>query len=768
MTRVISPKKCVSVALVGNPNTGKSTLFSALVGVYQRVGNYPGVTVEKRTGRFEFQNQTFEVIDLPGLYSLSPRSRDELVAVNVLLGREPGVEPLDVILCVVDASNLERNLYLVSQLLELGLPMVVALTMVDVAERQGLQIDVEELGRRLGVPVVPVQAHRGIGVGRVRQVLRELIEKDAGPSPRSPLPREVQSEIERILGDLESRGLLARIFEPTGEAKRSPHSDRSPAILRFWLERLLLDASGFLRQNVLDGKYPDVAKLLLEAQQRLEQAGFAVPEDETHFRYEWVRQLLDGVVKAPEQPRVTLTDRLDAVLTHRVWGLMIFAAVMLLMFQAVFRLAEPFNRVIDFGVQSCAALVRAQLQPGAFRDLLVDGVISGVGAVLTFIPQIAILFIFIAILEDCGYVARAAVLMDRFMSRIGLSGKSFIPMLSSFACAVPGIMATRTIDNERDRLTTILVTPLLTCSARLPVYALLIAVFIPDYRYLGGFVGLQGLVLASLYVLGVVTAVTVALLLKRTIFRGRSPTFVIELPSYKWPSPRTVVLRVWERVVVFLRNAGTIIAAISVLVWAALYYPHDPASIDQHLLNRQGELQALIETLPPGSPQREAWEKELDQIGREIAAAYQRNSILGRMGRTIEPIFRPLGWDWRIGTAVLASFPAREVVVATLGVMFNLGDISSDDLTSSQELHARLRSATREGTNQPVFNIPVALSLMVFYALCAQCAATLAVIRRETNSWHWPAFTFAYMTTLAYIGALVTYQLASRILTGGA
>jgi ferrous iron transport protein B len=768
MTRVTSPKKCVSVALVGNPNTGKSTLFSALVGVYQRVGNYPGVTVEKRTGRFEFQNHTFEIIDLPGLYSLSPRSRDELVAVNVLLGREPGVEPLDVILCVVDASNLERNLYLLSQLLELGLPMVVALTMVDVAERQGIQIDVEELSRRLGVPVVRVQAHRGIGVGRVRQVLREVIEKEGSAAPRSPLPREVQSEIDRIFGDLERRGLLTQIFEPAREASRSTDSDRNPAILRFWLERLLLDASGFLRQNVLDGKYPDVLKLFVESQERLERAGFAVPEDETHFRYEWVRQLLEGVVKAPEQPRITLTDRLDAVLTHRVWGLMIFAAIMLLMFQAVFRLAEPFNQVIDFGVQSCAALIRTQLQPGAFRDLLVDGVISGVGAVLTFIPQIAILFIFIAILEDCGYVARAAVLVDRFMSRIGLSGKSFIPMLSGFACAVPGIMATRTIDNERDRLTTILVTPLLTCSARLPVYALLIAVFIPDYRYLGGFVGLQGLVLASLYVLGVVTAVTVALLLKRTIFRGRSPTFVIELPSYKWPSPRTVILRVWERLVVFLRNAGTIIAAISVLVWAALYYPHDPASIDKHLLNRQGELQALVETLPPGSPQREAWEKELDQIAREIAAAYQRNSILGRVGRTIEPIFRPLGWDWRIGTAVLASFPAREVVVATLGVMFNLGDISSADLTSSQELHGRLRSATREGSDRPVFNIPVALSLMVFYALCAQCAATLAVIRRETNSWRWPAFTFAYMTTLAYIGALATYQLASRILTGGA
>lgn len=767
MTHLAAQKKCISVALIGNPNTGKSTLFSALVGVYQRVGNYPGVTVEKRTGRFEFGNQAFEVIDLPGLYSLSPRSRDELVAVNVLLGREPGVDPVDVIVCVADASNLERNLYLVSQLLELGLPVVLVLNMMDVAERQGVRIDVEELARRLGIAVVPVQAHRGIGVGRLRQTLHSLAEGEVSYRPCSPLPELFQAELDRLLAKLEAEHDLAGLFWPALQGRKTPAEMRQPGrpMIRFLVERLILDVGGFLWQS-LEKDQHGVRSAVEESRRRLEDAGFAVPEDETHYRYEWIRRLLAGVVSVPEHPRLSFTDRLDAVLTHRLWGTLIFAFVMLLMFQAVFRLAEPFNQIIDRGIQGAAGWITARLEPGAFRSLLVDGVISGVGAVLTFIPQIAILFIFIAILEDCGYVARAAFLMDRFMSRIGLSGKSFIPMLSSFACAVPGIMATRTIDNERDRLTTILVTPLLTCSARLPVYALLIAVFIPDRRFLGGLLGLQGLVLASLYALGIAMAATVALLLKRTLFRGRSPSFVIELPSYKWPSPRTVILRVWERVVVFVRNAGTIIAAISVLVWAALYYPHDPRVLDRELVKRRGELSALVVTLPEGSEQRAKWQQELAEIEREISATYQRHSILGRFGRTVEPIFRPLGWDWRIGTAVIASFPAREVVVATLGVMFNVGDVSADNPQSGQELHSRLRSATWEGSDRPVFNIAVALSLMVFYALCAQCAATLAVIRRETNSWRWPAFTFGYMTALAYCGALVTYQAASRILTG--
>jgi ferrous iron transport protein B len=357
---------------------------------------------------------------------------------------------------------------------------------------------------------------------------------------------------------------------------------------------------------------------------------------------------------------------------------------------------------------------------GALRSLLVDGAIHGVGSVLSFLPQILVLFAFIGVLEDCGYMARAAFLMDRLMARVGLSGKSFIPMLSSFACAVPGIMATRVIENPRDRLTTILVTPLLTCSARLPVYALLIAAFIPQQTYLGGLLNLQGLTLAGLYLLGIVAAVTVALALKRTILRGAPPPFLLELPAYHWPSPRAIAMRVLNRCRVFLTTAGTLILAMSIVVWAAMCYPHGPDN--------------------------------------------PRNSFLGRVGRLIEPAVKPLGWDWRIGCAVVASLPAREIVVATMGVIYTAGDeggaANAEDETRLQE---RLHSATWEETGEPVFNVPVALGIMVFFALCAQCVATLAVIRRETNSWRWPAFTFAYMTALAYTGALVTYHVGMWI-----
>jgi ferrous iron transport protein B len=390
-------------------------------------------------------------------------------------------------------------------------------------------------------------------------------------------------------------------------------------------------------------------------------------------------------------------------------------------------------------------------------------VISGAGGVLAFLPQILILYFFIGILEDCGYMARAAFLMDRTMSRIGLNGKSFIPMLSSFACTVPGIMAARVIEDERDRLTTILVSPLLTCSARLPIYALLIAAFIPARSFLHGFVNLQGLTLASLYVLGIVMAVGTAMVLKRTLLRGRSTPFVMELPGYKWPSLRTVAYRVGQRGLVFLRCAGTLIMAVSVLVWAGLYYPHD-RKIAAPLVKECRELQSRLERMDPGDPLKAETAARIYQLQHDIETAHQHNSLLGRLGRFIEPAVKPLGWDWRIGCAVMASLPAREIVVATLGVMYNLGgnaDLKSDaDYTA---LQTRLRNVTWEGTDKPVYNIPVALSIMVFFALCVQCAPTLAVIRRETNSWRWPAFVFAYMTALAYIGALITYQVGIRI-----
>jgi ferrous iron transport protein B len=397
---------------------------------------------------------------------------------------------------------------------------------------------------------------------------------------------------------------------------------------------------------------------------------------------------------------------------------------------------------------------------GPFRSLLVDGVIGGVGGVIVFLPQILILFLFIGVLEDCGYMARAAYLMDKLMVRVGLSGKSFIPLLSSFACAIPGVMATRVIENRRDRLTTILIAPLMSCSARLPVYTLLIAAFVPATAYAGGFLHLQGLVMFAMYMVGIVAAVIVALTLKKTLLRGPTPPFVMELPAYKMPSPRLVFYRMFDRGWAFLARAGTLILAVSILVWAALYYPHDTEAIEGP---HRPALQAARARVAEDSPDRAAAEEELAALELHIDGEYQRQSYLGRVGRFIEPVVRPLGWDWRIGSAAIASFPAREVVVATLGILYDVGDVDMEVDEERGRLQQALHDAKWDGTDRPVFTLATAMSIMVFFALCAQCAATLAVIKRETNSWRWPAFTFAYMTGLAYVAALATYQIATAL-----
>ena len=401
---------------------------------------------------------------------------------------------------------------------------------------------------------------------------------------------------------------------------------------------------------------------------------------------------------------------------------------------------------------------------GRCGSLLVDGVIGGVGSVLVFLPQIMILFFFIAMLEDCGYMARAAYLMDKLMVRVGLSGKSFIPLLSSFACAIPGVMATRVIENRRDRLTTILVAPLMSCSARLPVYAVLIAAFIPARSWLGGLIGLQGLTLFGMYLVGMVTAALVALVLKRTLLRGPVPPFVMELPSYKWPSPWIVVWRMLERAWGFVYRAGTLILAISIVVWAAQYYPHDAERIEEPFRSQQAELQQRLDAPDLMPDERDAASARLAEIDRQVAAQYQQQSYLGRLGQWIEPAVRPLGWDWRIGCAAIASFPAREVVMGALGVLYNLGgELDLNDDSDRNRLAERLQAARWDDTGEPVYNIPVAISIMVFFALCAQCASTLVVIKRETASWGWPLFAFTYMTVLAYLAALVTYQVGIRL-----
>jgi ferrous iron transport protein B len=731
-------QSALRVALVGNPNTGKSTLFNALSGLRQRVGNFPGCTVETRIGKLRHDGHSYELIDLPGTYSLAPHSPDEMVAVDVLLGRDRDTPPPDAVIVIVDASNLERNLYLASQVLELERPTVLALNMLDVARQRGIEIDLETLSTRLGIPVVALQANRRVGLDALKNAVAKMAIQGGGARAAEDIfPPEFRAEV-AALAELAGDGLP-----------------------RYLVERLLLDSSGYLEDVLLDSDHRAASEQLAAARARLADAGIPAPAVEAMSRYGWVGRVLDGVVTRPATRTTTASDRFDRVLTHRLWGTLILAGLMLLVFSSVFRWAEPAMGAIEAGTEWLGGHVDAWLADGPLKSLLVDGVIAGVGGVIVFLPQIFILFFFVAALEDCGYLARAAYLMDKLMVRVGLSGKSFIPMLSSFACAIPGIMATRVIENRRDRLTTILVAPLMSCSARLPVYTLLIAAFIPDHRYAGGWLGLKGLTLFAMYTLGVVVAAGVAFALNRTLLKGETPPFVMELPSFKLPSLSTVVHRMLDRGWAFIRRAGTLILAVSILVWAVAYYPHDADELDPAVTSRLAAVETQLDSLDAKSDLRPGLEDEADALRNTIAGEYQRHSYLATAGHAIEPAVRPLGWDWRIGCAVIASFPAREVVVGTLGVIYNLG---SDTDEESVALRDRLKDATWDDSDRKVYNVPVALSLMVFFALCAQCAATLVVIRRETQSWRWPSFTFAYMTVLAYIAALVTYQVGMRVL----
>jgi ferrous iron transport protein B len=732
-----APAKTIRVALVGNPNTGKSTLFTALAGVRQRVGNYPGVTVEKKTGTMRCGEHVFELIDLPGTYSLAPRSPDEMVTVDVLLGRRDHTESPDVVLSIVDASNLERNLYLVSQVLSLGLPTVVALNMVDVAKDRQIEIDVDALSERLCVPVVEVQANRRVGIDKLQTAL--AAEAQRAPREReNPFPPAFQqhaSELGTWLNENSARPV------PT-----------------FLVERLLLDGDGYLESELLNGTAATGSQKLRAAREALAAANMPVPAVEAMSRYDWVARVVNGVTRRPDGHQRTTTDRIDAVLTHKVWGTLIFIATMAVLFSSIFIVAAPIMDAIKNVVDAFGGYVEGLMPEGALRSLVVDGVIAGVGAVVIFLPQILILFLFIALLEDCGYMARAAFLMDRLMAGVGLSGKSFIPLLSSFACAVPGIMATRVIENRRDRLATILIAPLMSCSARLPVYVILIGAFVPAHYYLGGLLGLQGLVLLAMYSVGAIVAIGVAWVLKKTLLRGQTPPFVMELPSYKMPAIRTVFYRMWERGWAFIARAGTVIFAVTIVVWALAYYPRANEQVAADVAAQRAAVQA--------NPTALAEFDKPDNISDLETSLHQRYSFLGRAGQWIEPAVRPLGWDWRIGCAAIASFPAREVVMGVLGVIYQLGPkVDVDNAEDQNRLAAQLHAAKWDDTGQPVYNLPVALSIMVFFALCAQCAATLAVIRRETNSWRWPIFTFAYMTILAYVGALLTYQIGIRILS---
>ena len=730
-------RRTASVALIGNPNTGKTTLFNALTGLNQHVGNYPGVTVERKVGTFKLDDSTrVDLIDLPGTYSLAARSPDEMIAVDVLLGQQQGANKADAILAIADASNPERNFYLISQLCELNLPVVVALNMMDVAETKGIRIDAAKLSASLGAPVVPICANKSVGLAELRAALRQALERGAAPDGAKPVfPEPMLSEIESLRAEL--------------VAKLGRDVNRLEAF------RALVDKGGHAEARLVQAFGPELEANLEGRRQRASK--IPLPAEEVRVRYAWVKQALATALQRPAQPPPTSSDAIDRIVTHWFSGTLLFALLMMIVFQSIFSWSKPVMKLFETGFGWLGDWVGAHMAEGALRSLLCDGVIAGVGGVMVFIPQICCLFFFIAIMEDCGYMSRAAFLMDRLLSRVGLSGKSFIPMLSSFACAVPGIMATRTIENPRDRLTTILVAPLMSCSARLPVYTILIETFIPDRGYLHGWVTLQGLTLFGMYCVGLFVAIPVAWVLKKTLLKGETPPFLIELPSYKIPDWRTVALRVYDRGKAFAVRAGTIILSVSIVVWALSYFPHPPEIAASYEKDR-AEVAATVANADgwlTGFVIRVAAKEKLDEIDNLESGAYLRQSYFGRMGKAVEPAFKPVGWDWRISMGAIAAFPAREVIVATMRTIFNLDKEGKKEDLSKAMLEARWDD---NPARPPLFNIPVALSIMVFFALCSQCAATLATIRRETNTWRWPLFSFSYMTILAYIGAWVAFN----------
>jgi ferrous iron transport protein B len=709
-----------------------------------------------RKGRIGVNGTTIDLIDLPGTYSLAARSPDEMVAIDLLLGRREEEPRPDIILSIVDATNLDRHLYLTSQLLDLGVPVVVALSMIDAAEEQGIKVDHIKLSEHLGVPVVPIQANRGVGLRDLtRSLLSAASSEGAGGGPTFP-----------------------DAFESEVRALRDYLSDE---VTPFLTRRLLIDVGGYIERWLVGRNGEELLNRLTAARSRLADFGCAVPGIEARIRFGWIRAIVAATVDKPATRPITLTDKLDRLLTHRVWGTVVFLTLMFLVFQSIFLWAKPLMDMIDRAREAAAVGVESVIPSGPLQALLLDGVIKGVGSVLIFLPQILILFAFIAVLEDCGYMARAAFLMDRVMSRCGLSGKSFIPLLSSVACAVPGIMATRVIENRRNRLATILVAPLMSCSARLPVYVLLIAAFLT-----AGYASwVPGLVLFGMYMIGFVVAPLVALGLNRTLLRGETPVFVMELPSYRRPQLRAVLRRIYDAGKVFVVRAGTIILAAMVLVWSLLYFPHRDES-GRPYSERIAEAEANAKTVEPRlgelteknlvSPEEETERDRLQVLTAEPArlnGEWKRNSLLGRFGRFLEPAFRPLGWDWKLGMAAIASFPAREVVVGTLGIIYDVGDVDSGaigdekaDPEAKEKAQGLTKAVKEDWAKDPVrgpYGIAVAVSVMVFFALCCQCASTLAVIRRETGSWAWPTFTFAYMTLLAYVGAFAAFQIGALI-----
>ncbi|MBA2248989.1 MAG: ferrous iron transport protein B [Chitinophagaceae bacterium] len=698
------------IAFVGNPNSGKSSLFNSLTGLNQKVGNFPGVTVDKKTGNSRIsETLSASIIDLPGTYSLYPRRHDEWVAYKVLLNQDSEIEA-DIIMLVADASNLKRNLLFCSQIIDLKKPVVVALTMMDIARKKGIQIDVPGLERELGVPVIPVNPRKNKGI----RELRKAIEQTAENLDKTPARDFIDTNI----------------LAPIAIEKVKQHF---PGISDYRAMHYLINHENFL----LDAP----TQALIEKIEVVNKFNPAKAQaEEIVQRYAKIKVIMQHtVVEADPLQKALFTEKLDNILLHRTWGYVILISVLFLLFQSIFWLAQYPMSAIEWSFGQLGGLLGNALRPGWFSDLLINGVLAGLSGIMVFVPQIMILFGLITLQEDTGYMARISFLTDKLMRKTGLNGKSVMPMISGLACAVPAIMSARNIENKKERLLTIMCTPLMSCSARLPVYTILIALIIPNKFFLG-FLSLQGMVMMALYFLGTAMALLSAFIFKYFIKSKERSFFILELPVYREPRWKNILYTMIEKAKVFVFQAGKVIMVISLLLWALSSYG------PTQKMKAVSDKYAALSLQDPS---------QTNTYKKEKKTALLENSYAGILGRSIEPVIKPLGYDWKIGIALITSFAAREVFVGTMATLYSVGDERDEN---NATLHQKMLAAVRpDGTK--VYDLATGLSLLVFYVLAMQCMSTLAVVKRETRSWKWPVVQLAYMTVLAYVMSLLVYTL---------
>lgn len=694
--------KHINVALIGNPNTGKTSVFNRLTGLNQKVGNYPGITVEKKQGNCKFGRACkVHILDLPGTYSLNASSLDENVVIELLLNKNDKDFP-DVAVVVADIENLKRNLLLFTQIKDLGIPTILAINMSDRMKRKAITLDVPLLEQKLNTKIALISSRKNLGF----DYLKELIEN------YNQLPTRPCLDASQIAPDYFNR--LRKTF---------PDQD----LYKLWLVITQDVNFGKLDRNELKG----VADFQTESPTNLKR----LQQKETIVRYKFINDTLKETLHVDTANAKDLRSRLDRVLTHKVWGYVIFFAILMLIFQAIFDWSEYPMDFIDRSFASLGEWTKNALPAGQFTSLLSEGIIPGIGGIVIFIPQIAFLFLFISILEETGYMSRVVFLMDKLMRRFGLSGKSVVPLVAGTACAIPAIMATRNIENWKERLITILVTPFTTCSARLPVYLIIISLVIPDTRVLGIF-SLQGITLMFMYVLGFAAAIFSAYILDKILKISSKSFFLVEMPNYKFPLPKNVLITVIEKTKAFVYGAGKIILAISIILWVLASYGPGNFNRAEEIIKTEYASQNLSE----------------DDFAMHVESFKLEHSYIGRIGHFIEPAVRPLGYDWKIGIALVTSFAAREVFVGTLATIYSVG---SDD---EQTIKSRMAAEINPVTGGPLFNFASGISLLLFYAFAMQCMSTLAIVKRETNTWKWPMWQLVVMTAIAYVFALVAYQ----------